>query len=273
MTRTAASLPAPARFRQHTGLLLLAAGTVLVVGMNLLFPSVSQTGLPQGAERVAILGLILYGVWFGLTRGGVVAGRKLAVWLTIGVPLLVWLSVVWWLAVAGGFQTRVGPLPAIVLPLSIGLPILLRSRTIGLILDGTPPAWLVGLQVARILGSAFLFGWLGGNLPGTFALPAGAGDTLVGLLTLPVALVLQSGARGGRLLAIGWNVLGILDLVNAVTLATLTNSVPAYPLVLIPAFGVPMALLLHAVSLRQLRRLSLRKVSSLPVAAASARSA
>lgn len=68
-------------------------------------------------------------------------------------------------------------------------------------------------------------------------------------------------------LAIGWNLLGVLDLVNAIVLGALTAPGPiqrivpdhvsivgTYPLVLIPAFGVPLSILLHAASLRQLRR-------------------
>jgi hypothetical protein len=71
-----------------------------------------------------------------------------------------------------------------------------------------------------------------------------------------------------------WNVLGILDLVNAVLIGALSTPGPlqvivtavrspigTYPLVMIPAFGVPSSLLLHALSLRQLRRLARRAVA------------
>jgi hypothetical protein len=64
-----------------------------------------------------------------------------------------------------------------------------------------------------------------------------------------------------------WNVLGILDLVNALVIGFVTTPGPLqlivpdrpstiafYPLVLIPAFAVPLSILLHALSLRQLRR-------------------
>jgi hypothetical protein len=258
------------------GLFLLAAAlTVLILGSDLLLPSISQSGVQQNVLRLAILAVILYGAWLGLSRAGFVGSARLRAWLAIAVPLLVWQSIIWLAALGGAFQTRVGPLPllplAIVLPLVVGLPLLLRSRTIGLLLDATPPSWLVGLQVYRVFGSVFLAGWLAGTLPGIFALPAGAGDTLVGLLALPVALLLRSGTRGAVGLAVAWNVLGILDLVNAVTIGALTtpgplqlivpdraNLVAAYPLVLIPAFAVPLSLLLHATSLRQLRRLARR---------------
>ena len=259
--------------------LLAAALTAVILGVDLLLPGISQAGVQQNVLRLAILAVILYGAWLGLTRADFVGPARLTAWLAIAVPLLLWQSIVWLAASAGAFQTRIGPLPllpvAIVLPLLIGLPVLLRSRTIGLVLDATPPSWLVGLQVYRVFGSVFLAGWIAGNLPGIFALPAGAGDTLVGLLALPVALLLRSDARGAVGLAVAWNVLGILDLVNAVSIGALTtpgplqlivpdrvNAVAAYPLVLIPAFAVPLSLLLHATSLRQLRRLSRRPLSA-----------
>lgn len=269
--RTAASSPAPARFSQVIGLVLLAAaGTLLWIGMNLLFPSFSQTGLPLGAMRLTILAFIVYGAWLGLTRAGFVGRRRLTLWSAIAVLLLVWQSVAWWFALAGAFHTGGGPFVlAVFLPLLIGLPILLGSRTIGRVLDTMPPAWLVGLQVFRILGSLFLAGWLVGHLPGTFPLAGGAGDTLVGLLALPVALLLRSGTRGARVVAIGWNVLGILDLLNAGVIIVLTNYVFGYPQVLTPASAVPLELLLHAVSLRQLLRLGRQQVSALPGEAGS----
>jgi hypothetical protein len=241
---------------------LAALGTALLMATDLLLPNVTQSGLQQNAARLAILAAILYGAWLALTRAQFSGRARLTAWLAIAVPLLVWQSVVWWLALAGA---PLLPL-AIVLPPLIGLPILLKSNTIGQMLDATPPSWLVGLQGYRVFGSVFLTGWLAGNLPAISAVPAGAGDTLVGLLALPVALLLASQARGARGVAVAWNVLGILDFVDAVTLGALTTAgALPYPLVLIPAFGVPLSLMLHAVSLRQLRRLGRRDATGLPL--------
>ncbi len=250
---------------------LVALGTALVMATDLLLPNVTESGLQQNAVRLAVLAVLLCGAWLALSRAQFGGRARLTAWLAIAVPLLVWQSVVWWLALAGAFQGRI--LPA---PLLIGLPILLNSNTIGQMLDATPPSWLVGLQVYRVFGSAFLTGWLAGNLPAISAVPAAAGDTLVGLLALPVALLLASPARGARGVAVAWNVLGILDLVDAVTLNGLTTPgglqivpdrvdlVAAFPLVLIPAFGVPLSVMLHSLSLRQLRRLGRRNVTGLP---------
>jgi len=158
--------------------------------------------------------------------------------------------------------------PAIFLPIIIGLIVLLPSKRIGAVLDAIPSSWLVGLQLYRVLGGIFLVGWLQGRIAGEFALPAGSGDVLVGLLALPVAYLLHKQARGAVALAIAWNVLGIIDLASAVSMGTLTQPGPlqliipavpnlqlgTYPTVLIPAFAVPSSILLHALSLRQLRR-------------------
>jgi hypothetical protein len=157
---------------------------------------------------------------------------------------------------------------AVLLPLLVGLPLLLRSATLAAVLDAVEPSWLVGFQAFRVLGAVFLVRWASGALPGAFALPAGIGDVLVGVLALPVALWLRSGVRGGPTAATIWNVLGIADLALALTLGFLSSPTPfqmialghpnrniaIYPLVMIPTFAVPLSILLHALSLRQLAR-------------------
>jgi hypothetical protein len=68
------------------------------------------------------------------------------------------------------------------------------------------------------------------------------------------------------------NLLGILDLANAFLLSILTvqGQLP-FPFVLIPSFVVPLSVLLHAVSLRQLRRVALSvKQTKQPVKASTA---
>src|SRR5215470_5738155 len=223
--------------------------------------------------RLFILGGIVLGLWLGLQRTALDARARLVTWLAVVVPLLAWYLAVWQFARTGGFQNlatvggiRVPLTPlAIFLPLLIALPLLLRSQRIAAMLDAVSPAWLVGFQVYRVLGYVFLVRWAAGELPGAFALPAGTGDVLVGVLALPAAFYLQSGARGGRAAAYAWNLLGILDLAIAVTMGALTSTgrlpvavantaTTTFPLVMIPAFAVPLSLILHGVSLRQLAR-------------------
>jgi hypothetical protein len=221
--------------------------------------------------RVLILGGIALGLWLGLGRTPLDQRQRTVTWLAVMLPLLAWYLAIWQFARSGGFQPRPAEgspplLPiAIFLPLLIALPLLIRSKRLAAVLDSVSPAWLIGFQVYRVLGYVFLVRWAAGELPGTFALPAGIGDVLVGALALPVAFYLQSGAIGGRAAAYAWNLLGILDLLIAVTIGALTATgrlpvdVPnaaasSFPLVMIPAFAVPLSLILHGVSLWQLMR-------------------
>ena len=237
-----------------TSLALSVLLAAVAVGVNLV-PALQQTGITQTVLRSTIIALVLIGLWRGLSATNVSAATRLRRWLSVAIVLVVWLAVTWTLAVAGVFQqgsTADWLLPlAIFLPLIIGLPFLLRSSWMGDVLDVMPPGWLIGLQVYRVFGSVFILAWAGSALPGVFALPAGAGDTLIGILALPVAGIVSRNRAAG----VAWNLLGILDLANAFLLSALTvqGQLP-YPLVLIPSFAVPLSLLLHATSLRQLRR-------------------
>ena len=98
-----------------------------------------------------------------------------------------------------------------------------------------------------------------GGLPGLFALPAGIGDVATGLLAPFVAYAWYSGKPYARGAAIAWNVFGMADLINAVALGTITGSGSGgivFPIVLIPAYGVPRAFLMHSYSLVGLLRRS-----------------
>jgi len=102
-----------------------------------------------------------------------------------------------------------------------------------------------------------------------FAFPAGLGDMAIGVTApwIMLALLRNPGfaARGAF---IRWNILGILDLVIAVSIGTvsalLTTGAPGeistapmttLPLLLIPAFLVPFFLMLHTAALMQSRQL------------------
>ena len=222
--------------------------------------------------RPAIVIALLSGLWLALRRLTLMPGERIVTWLAVAVPLALWLGVVSNLAEAGAFQARPGiisPLPiAVAVPVLIGLIGLMSSRRIAAAVDAAPVAWLIALQVYRLMGGNFIFLWLYGAVPGVFALPAGIGDMLVGLYAIPVALYLASGRPGGVALAVAWNIFGILDLVDALTLGFLSSPGPlqalaldhpnvlttSYPTVMTPAFAVPLSLILHGLSLWQLRR-------------------
>jgi len=213
-------------------------------------------------------------LWLGLESTELTPDQRRTTWLTVMVPYTLWFAVAWSAAINGIFRTGVSALPvlplAIFLPVIIGAPLLLLSKRVGQVLDAMPASWLVALQLYRIFGSWALVAWLHGTLPGVFALPAGIGDVLTGLFAVPAAIAVATGMAHGRKAAIAWNILGLADFAFAITLGAITSpgtfqlivpDVPsigagAYPAVLTPAFVVPSSILLHALSLRQLRRRS-----------------
>lgn len=280
MSTTLSAGSAPQESQAATvGLLLLGAMlAALWIGINLLFPGLAPTGIPSAVTRLAIHAAILAGLWLGLSRTDFSMSKRITIWLVITIPFTLWLAVVWAMAVNGAFQpipgvVRLPRLPiAIFAPVIIGLLFLLRSKSIAAFLDATPAPWLIALQVYRIFGGIFLVNWMHGTVAGVFAVPAGIGDALTGIMALPVALLLASGTARGRSAAMAWNIFGLLDFAVAITLGTLSSpgpfqifglDIPAslagtYPTVLIPAFAVPSSILLHALSIRQLRRIGRR---------------
>jgi hypothetical protein len=233
-------------------------------------PIISASGVPTTATRLMTYGLIGVGLWLGLESTDLTPGQRRATWLAVTIPYTLWFAVAWSAAINGVFlRTGTSLLPlAIFLPVIIGAPLLLLSKRVGQVLDAMPVTWLVALQLYRVFGSVFLAAGLRGALPGVFAVPAGIGDVLTGLFAVPAAIAVATGTAQGRRAAITWNIFGLADFAVAITLGLITSpgtfqlivpNVPsigagAYPNVLTPAFVVPSSILLHALSLRQLRR-------------------
>jgi hypothetical protein len=125
---------------------------------------------------------------------------------------------------------------------------------------------LIRLNVWRLEGALFLALMLTGQMPALWAIPAGVGDVLIGAAAFPIAARLD--ASGGRRRAIVFNLLGLLDLVVAIGLGITASPGPVqvfhttpnpelltrFPLALVPGFLVPLAFMVHFVSLWQLRR-------------------
>lgn len=143
-----------------------------------------------------------------------------------------------------------------------------HSEKIREIADKISPTWIIAIQTYRIVGIGFIFLYFRGVLPAAFAFPSGIGDILVGITAPFVALAYFLKKPYSKKLAIIWNIIGIADLVIALTVGILgfprpiqfvplevsTEPISLYPLVIIPLFAVPLALLLHFFSLRVLRK-------------------
>lgn len=121
---------------------------------------------------------------------------------------------------------------------------------------------LTFVQSWRLAGVLFVVLAAYGVLPGIFALPAGYGDMAIGATASLVALRLANPKHRNSFIV--WQVLGITDLVMAVSLgatARLLNpssvsmaAMTALPLSLVPTFFVPLLLMFHLVCIAQARR-------------------
>ncbi len=221
------------------------------------------------------LAALLIGVRLALKRTQLPSPTRGLIWLSVTALIFAWYGLIMTLARHDVFRaspTAKSPaLPlAVFAPVLLTLWLMLRSESMAKIVDATPLSWLVAIQIYRVLGVIFLVLWGMGQLPWQFALPAGGGDVLVGLVAIPVAITAGMGFKAGRRAAYRWNVLGILDLVVALGTGVLTSPSPfqllafnhpnflvsRYPLVMVPAFMVPLSLILHGICLWKLRRMA-----------------
>jgi hypothetical protein len=196
--------------------------------------------------------------------------RHSAVTRTVSTVLGIWLAAVFALGAAGAF-VRPPEAPPLPILLGVTLPIaafLFAYRAFPAFRDYVLSAdlrLLTAIQGWRAGGLGFLALYVHGVLPGLFAWPAGLGDIAVGI-TAPfiAAALIRNGEYAGSRTFAAWNLLGILDLVVAVSLGALsaglfpalsgevtTAPMSQLPLVLIPAYFVPLFVVLHLTALFQ----------------------
>lgn len=219
--------------------------------------------------------LLVWGAWYRVSQQILPKETHQRASAGVGLLLLVWLLVTSSLAIAGVFgEILIPPVP--ILPLALIFPFLIVAiiwrnwATFRRVVDAIPQQWLIGIQVLRIIGFVFLILHASQVLPAAFAIPAGRGDVLTGLLAPLVAYLYLSRKSWSKWAVLGWNLFGIGDLILAVTLGFLSTPGPlqrlaldfeftearmvTFPLVMIPSFLVPLFLLLHVFSLRALKR-------------------
>jgi hypothetical protein len=99
---------------------------------------------------------------------------------------------------------------------------------------------LVAVHTWRIVGIAFLWGVSQGILPPAFGISAGVGDILIGVTAIPFAYFLRKSFSWSKYALVVWSVLGIADLVNAISLGLISASelpgstMTTFPWILIP---------------------------------------
>ena len=169
---------------------------------------------------------------------------------------------------------RTGPnQPPIFLGLAALLPIVLfllwfrvspGFRQFSLTLNPRVLAWV---HTLRLEGMVFLVLATYGILPRLFALSAGWGDITIGATALLVGAVLAT--PNHRNTFIIWNLLGMADLVSAVSLGALSTVIDPHgittvamtelPMSLIPTFGVPLFMMIHIICIAQALRWPARR--------------
>jgi hypothetical protein len=226
---------------------------------------------------VVVVAAMVFGLHGALRLTGLpIRERRSAFWLGSAM-LMVWffasLALSWSGFYAGTFS-RVPTVPfGLLLPMAAGVTLFRRVPALRRIIESVPMSWITSVQVFRVEGLVFLTLLAGGWLPGVFAWPAGVGDVIVGLFAPVVGIAFARGARGSSGWLRVWNLLGIVDLVVALTTGFLSSPSPlqmlafdrpnelisAFPLVMIPVFLVPLAFLLHLASLHKLRQIEAEK--------------
>jgi hypothetical protein len=156
------------------------------------------------------------------------ADRAKALW-GVSALLIVWFVVAAATSIAAFYRPASGP-PTIqyglLTPIVIGVLAFLTWPLLRCIVASVPSTWLVGVQFYRVLGVIFVVLYAGRHLPGIFALPAGLGDSLVGIFPPFVAASLARSPKESVRRVRLWNLFGIADLVIAVTLGFLTSPSP-----------------------------------------------
>jgi hypothetical protein len=219
---------------------------------------------------VTIIALSL--IWLGAARMPGSAKSRYATAGVLSAVLIGWVAVAQYLGAANMYSaTKEAPVPiafGLLIPLAVAAIGLWQSESIARLTSAIPLHWLVAAQVFRVAGVMLLVLWADGRLPWQFALPAGIGDMVTGISAVVVAVLLARNAIGAYRATYAWCLFGIADLVVAVAMGTMTSPGPAhllaleapnllissYPLVTVPTFGVPLALMLHGLVLWRLQR-------------------
>ncbi len=191
----------------------------------------------------------------------------------IGGLLAFWFVLVFLLGMEGMFARppESPPFPILfgfAIPLIVFAVAYMGSEAFRALVLGADLRFLTATQGWRAGGLGFLALYAQGVLPGLFAWPAGMGDIAIGVTAPWVALALvRRSTFAASPQFVAWNLFGILDLIVAVSTGVLSSGFIAglagnvttapmaqMPLVLIPAFFVPLFIMFHVAALLQARR-------------------
>jgi hypothetical protein len=225
--------------------------------------------------RPFVMTIALGLIWLGAARMPAPAKSRYTTAGVLSMVFVGWEAVAQYLGAANTYLATIENPPAVptilfglLIPLAVAAIALWRSESIARLVSAIPLHWLVAAQVYRVGGGIFLVLWADGRLPWQFALPAGIGDVTTGIVAVVLAARLAQDAIGAHRATYLWSLFGIADLVVAIAMGAMTSPgrvhvfafdppnllVTAYPLVMVPTFAVPLALMLHGLVLLRLQR-------------------
>ena len=193
--------------------------------------------------------------------------RRAATRVSIGLPL--WLIYAGGIGLSGVLAAAPGRPPGLLLlvgPAFLFVVAVTRSRAGARAAVAIPLGTSIGAQAFRIGVELFLHQlFLEGLAPRMLTFEGANVDLWIGLSAPLVAWLAESGKSGARL-ALAWNGLGLLSLVNVVARSILTAPGPlgllhtdvpnlfvsTSPYSFIPAFFVPLAVMLHVLAIRRI---------------------
>lgn len=209
-----------------------------------------------------------------ITANETIAGRPSGTGAVVGTILTLWLVAAVFAAANGIFLTGPDELPlglmtAVSVPPSLFLLAYGASRRVREYALSLDLGLLTAFQGWRVVGAGMLILYAYGHLPGFFAWPAGVGDVAVGLAAPFAVLALMKKAPGWQRKVFWLNIAGLADFAGAVGTALLTSgtafgivaasvdsdAMAVLPMSLLPGFAVPLFIIMHAISLLQLRAL------------------
>lgn len=224
---------------------------------------------------VLVFGLVAFLVWLASWSIKKSADKKATrkAWTLFLTVFLLFVATLSALAIFGFYDAKlVAPrFLTIFLPVVVFIIILSRKSMDGslVFLKALSPAWLVGIQVFRVVVELILVQLnKDGLVPVELTYHGRNFDLIIGALALPVAWLVSHRSQTAMLMGTIWNIAGLISLLNILSIAVRSvpgpffhfskNYLPLYfPGILIPAVFVVLAILFHVASLKQL--LFLRK--------------
>ena len=214
--------------------------------------------------------VILFGLKTAVKRTGWEKTKQQRIFLTATILILAWSALLLALSYIGFFEDFTTFPPRPVLAILIPLPLVLAiafSKNGTQLLKSIPSQWLVLIQTFRIaVELLLLMAFINGRIPLQMTFEGRNFDILTGILALPVGYLLAKRKTYAPKLAVAFNIIGLLLLINILVIAVLSMPSPVryfmnepanelvaqFPFILLPGVLVPVAYTMSIFSLRQL---------------------